>query len=161
MRPIRSAVGAFAATGALVFGLAGVAGAQVPYDTTIDAECDTTTGTYVIRVTLDNNVDEEAVLGYLGWDAFDADGPTDSGNEDFSPNPMPALGASSASVVVPGDTVLVEFAIGAEYTQFVYDTTPSIELDGDCETAATTITSPSTTSTEPAPAVVTRPRFTG
>jgi hypothetical protein len=161
MRSLRPTIAALAATTALLL-TTGVAGAQQANEVTSDFECDTTTGEWVITITVENLLNESAEIS----GEYDFETTSDGGSPviDFSfvPDPLPALGTSTGTITLPGDTVFVEGIVEVQYEQFLDDTDFSIEIGETCEPVETTTTTAApTTTTTAAAATTATPRFTG
>jgi hypothetical protein len=134
---------------------------RLPYEADIEAVCNTTTGEYGVTATITSFLDTETTIEDGAY-AFVSDGSgLITGETPFSPNPMPAGGASQTTVFGPGDSVFVE--VGFFITEVDDSDTVSLELDGDCVAIPTTTTSSvaPTTSSAIAPGAAVAPRFAG
>lgn len=159
MRTRRPLAVVAAAIAALTLALTAPAGAQTPYEATVDTVCDTTTGDYVTTLTLTNNVNEDAELsGSFAFETANED--TGGGPITFVPATLPAEGLSVATITTPGDTIVIDIEYLIEYSNFEEPGEATIELDEECEPEVTTTTTSTSTTTPPPPERV-RPTFTG
>lgn len=140
---------------------AGAGQAAVTIDDTV--ECNLGTGEYDITLTLENFLDEVALIDVLTFQVDGVDAPLPV----FSPDPLPSLGTSTAVVSIPGDSTSIFLEVDADFEQFTSELSLESTLEGDCEPAPTTTTTsttlaPTTTTTAPAarPLAIT-PAFTG
>jgi hypothetical protein len=162
MRTIRSMLAATAAAVAVLAATTGVAAAgQASVIDTIDYECDTSTGNFVVTLTLESDVDIDGEIE-ANYGVFEGPDQTDSGALTFVPNPIPALGSSTATLEVPGTTTFVGVDWFVDFGEGGVEGGASVDIAETCEAVPTTPTSAETTSTTAAaPAAQVQPRFTG
>jgi len=159
MRAIRSTLAVLVAATAILVATS-TAGAGQAVATSIDYECDTTTGNFVVVLTVENLTDLpgeiEGVYGAL-------EGSEQLVLEDavFVPNPVPGGGTSTSTFEIPGNSTFVGVDLFVDFSEGSFEGGESAEIGEPCELVPTTTTAPSSTNSEVAVEEVARPRFTG
>jgi len=160
MRMIRSTLVAVAAAAILVASSGVAAGGQL-VETSIDYECDTTTGNFVVTLTVENLTDLageiEGVYGALeGSEQLVIDDAV------FVPNPVPGGGTSTAIFEIPGNATFVGVDIFVDFGEGNFEGGASADIGEPCEAIpTTTTTTTSTTTSTVATEAIVQPRFTG